>query len=124
MEQQLVQQLKLTAAQILRQTKVSQCRGYLSSTDETGVRKFCALGAILNHLGWSGNGEEDIGEERYQELYKLIPKDMIQNITLINDEFNHTFNEVADFLDAYEHARKENKTFSYNMRYKIDTTVH
>ena len=98
-----VEQLKqemgpLKASQILRQTKVKQCKDEWSDGIGGPATMFCARGAIYHHFGWDGNKSINM-EYWYNKEDELIPNNIQSFIQYCNDAKNMTFEEIADMLE-------------------------
>ena len=92
----------LKPSQILRRTKVSQCRG---TYNIEGTCKYCALGAIIHWLGWKGYEEEYGGDNGIGEFFPKLEKRGLDNTTQgqiirLNDDSKKSFAEIADWLES------------------------
>jgi len=98
MSQLLVEPIKQTQEQlkpskILRTTKLEQCY-----CDVHRKGRFCAMGVILNKLGW--NPYSPLSEfERYWNLAKELVSDELIKVIVMNDD-ERTFDEIADYLES------------------------
>ena len=81
------------ASQILRNTKLQQCKGVYNSGD-----KYCAIGVLMNHFGYRKIGD-DIYDDAIRKTRSLLNGVPDGKISLMNDD-GATFSEIADFLES------------------------
>ncbi len=84
--------------QILRMTKLQQCRGKYYDNG-----KFCALGAIMHEkYGWNGSDNSSLGygTSVHQQMATILGNDAVVNkIISLNDYDGKSFSEIADWLE-------------------------
>lgn len=87
-----------------------QCKFSFKNNNE-----YCALGAILAHYGKDFEGDSWVSGEMkaWNHIHKLYPHleekflrlpnlqyvPLLEGITMLNDNYNMSFNTIADYLD-------------------------
>lgn len=81
-------------SKLLRTCKVEQCTG-----DFRKDNRFCAMGAIMNKLGWDGDYHTISPFMSIVQMLGLNPVEQM-NVQRLNDFEGHSFTEIADYLES------------------------